>query len=71
MQDRMEKFKGLTAQEEQALLALTDEQKSLIAANDRSIKNEFLRTPPAITHGSVKGHDKFKSYMKAVHIATS
>jgi hypothetical protein len=67
----MEKFKGLTVQEEQALLALTDEQKGLIAANDRAIKNEFLRAPPGITHGSVKSHDKFKSYMKAVHIATS
>lgn len=67
----MEKFKGLTVQEEQALLALTDDQKSIIASNDRTMKNEFLRAPPGITHGSVKGHDKFKSYMKAVTIATS
>ena len=70
MEERMEKFKGLSAEEEQALMSLTDEQKGFIAANDRTIKNEFLRMPPAISHGSVKGHDKFKSYMKAVTIAT-
>ena len=70
MAERLEKFKGLTVEEEQTLLALTDEQKAVIAQADRGIKNEFLQTPPQISHGSVKAHDKFKSYMKAVHIAT-
>jgi hypothetical protein len=71
MAERMEKYQGLSVQEEQALLALNDDQKAIIAGNDRAMKNEFLRAPPGITHGSVKSHDKFKSYMSAVTIATS
>ena len=42
MSERLAKFSNLTVAEEQALMALTDEQKQLIAQNDRAIKNEFL-----------------------------
>jgi len=57
---RLEKFKGLTKEEEIAMLALTDNQRKLLSDNDRKIKNEFLLTPPNITHGSIKSHDKYK-----------
>ena len=71
MATRLAKYQNLTAEEEQKLLALTPEQRRLIADNDRRIKNEFLQTPPGISHGAVKAHDKYKNYMKAVHIATA
>jgi len=66
---RLEKFKGLTKEEEVAMLALTDEQRTLLSNNDRKIKNEFLLTAPPINHGSIKSHDKYKNYMKMVHDA--
>ena len=34
------------------------------------MKNEFLQSPPQITHGAIKMHDKYKSYMKMVGDAT-
>jgi len=34
------------------------------------MKNEFLQAPPAISHGSIKMHDKYKHYMKMVTDAT-
>lgn len=71
MAHRLQKYANMTTAEEQALMALTDEQKRIIADNDRKIKNEFLQTPPAITHGSVKGHEKFQNYMKSVKLATA
>lgn len=71
MSTRLQKYSNMTAQEEQELLSLTNDQKRIIAENDRKIKNEFLQTPPAISHGSIKGHDKYKHYMKAVKDATA
>jgi hypothetical protein len=70
MADRLTKYANLNKAEEQQILQLTDDQKRVIAANDRNMKNEFLQTPPAISHGTVKSHDKYKLYMKNVHIAT-
>jgi len=69
MADRLEKFSGLSAEEESKLLALTEEQKDIVAANDRKMKNEFLATAPGITHGAVKMTDKFKNYVSMVQNA--
>lgn len=69
MAERLQKFKGLTREEEIAILALSDEQRKLLASSDKKMKNEFLKTPPNITHGAIKGHDKYKSYMKMVEEA--
>ena len=66
---RLEKFKGLSKEEEIAMLALTNDQRKLLSDNDRKIKNEFLLAPPAISHGSIKSHDKYKQYMNMVHDA--
>jgi len=63
---RLERFNGLTKEEEVAMLSLTDAQRKLLSDNDRKIKNEFLLTAPPITHGSIKSHDKYKNYMKMV-----
>lgn len=70
MESKLAQYANLTKEEEQELLKLTDAQKQLIAQQDRAMKNEFLQTPPAISHGTVKSHDKYKLYMKNVHIAT-
>lgn len=66
MKERLEKFKGLSAEEESKLLSLTAEQKSIIAENDRKAKNEFLTAAPGISHGTVKMTDKYKGYMSMV-----
>lgn len=70
MSARLEKFKGLTKEQETELFALSDDQRKTLAENDKRMKNEFLQAPPAITHGSIKMHDKYKHYMKMVHAAT-
>jgi hypothetical protein len=46
MAQRLERFKGLSKEEEIKLLALTDEQRKLLADNDKKMKNEFLVAPP-------------------------
>lgn len=70
MTERLQRFRGMTKEEESAMLSLSDEQKKIVGENDRKIKNEFLATAPHITHGSVKNHDKYKSYMQMVQTAT-
>jgi hypothetical protein len=42
MADKLQQYANLTKAEEQELLKLTDNQKQLVAQQDRSIKNEFL-----------------------------
>jgi hypothetical protein len=46
MQEKLHKFDGLTAAEESALLSLTQQQRNLVAENDRKLKNEFLGAQP-------------------------
>ena len=70
MKERLIKFQGLSAEEEAKLLQLTDEQKKIVAENDRKLKNEFLATAPAIAHGGVKMTPKYKDYMGMVTAAT-
>lgn len=64
MADNLAKFQGLTAAEEREILKLSVDQRKAIADNDKKLKNDFLVTPPGITHGTVKNHPKFLSYMK-------
>lgn len=66
MKERLVKFQGLSAEEESKLLQLTTEQKSIVAENDKKLKQEFLATAPAISHGAVKMNDKYKSYMTMI-----
>lgn len=42
MSSRLEKFKGLTKEQETELFALTEEQRKTLAENDKRMKNEFL-----------------------------
>lgn len=53
------------------MLALSDSQKSIVVANDRKMKNEFLGAAPAINHGTVKETTKFKSYVAMAKKATT
>lgn len=70
MSQRLQKFQGLSKEEEVALFALTDEQRKQLAENDKRLKNEYLVQPPQIGHGAVKMHYKYKHYMKMVTEAT-
>ena len=68
--ERLQRFKGMSSEEESKLLQLTDEQRRIVSENDRKMKNEFLQAPPHITHGAVKMNDKYRSYMDMVKAAT-
>ena len=70
MNAKLAAFKGLTAAEEGALLSLTDQQKHLVAENDKKLKNEFLGAAPAINHGGLKMSDQYKNYVTVAHSAT-
>ena len=70
MQERLQKFQGLTPEEEGKLLQITEDQKKYVVDNDRKLKNEFLGAGPAISHGTVKNSEKYKNYMNMVHSAT-
>lgn len=70
MEHRLTSFKGLTAEEEGKLLSLSADQRTTVASNDRKMKNEFLAQAPAISHGTVKMTEKYKSYMGMVQAAT-
>ena len=70
MQSRLAKFQGLSKEEEVAILGLTDDQRKMLADQDRKLKNEFLQSAPAFTHGGVKLHDQYQAYLKMVHDAT-
>jgi hypothetical protein len=59
MKSRLERFNGMTAAEEGALLSLSESQKKIVGDNDRKAKNEFLATPPHIGHGTVKANEKY------------
>lgn len=54
MKTRLERFNGMSKEDEAALLSLSEEQKQIVGNNDRKAKNEFLAAPPHITHGAVK-----------------
>jgi hypothetical protein len=64
MKERLQRFQGMSAAEEGALLSLTAEQKRIVAENDKKLKSEFLATAPHITHGAVKMNDKYKAYVQ-------
>jgi len=64
MKDRLQRFQGMSADEEAALLSLSAEQKKIVADNDGKAKQEFLAAPPHIAHGAVKMNEKYKSYVQ-------
>jgi hypothetical protein len=70
MEERLAKYKGLTAEEEGKLLSLSAAQKQIVAENDRKMKNEFLAAAPQISHGTIKMSEKYKGYMTMVQSAT-
>ena len=70
VKERLHRFEGMTKEEEGQLLSLSTEQKKIVGDNDRKLKNEFLAAAPHIAHGTVKNHDKYKSYMQMVQSAT-
>jgi len=67
---RTQEFKGLSQQQESALLQLTKDQKTLIASYDRKAKVEYLTKEPKINNSGVKNHDKFKHFHNMVQQAS-
>ena len=70
VKERLVRFNGMTKEEEGKLLSLSDEQRKIVGDNDKKMKNEFLAAAPHIAHGTVKNHDKYKSYMQMVQSST-
>ena len=68
--ERLQRFKGMSKEDESKLLQLSEEQRRIVSENDKKMKNEFLQAPPHITHGAVKMNDKYRSYMDMVKAAT-
>lgn len=60
----------MTKEEEGNLLSLSEDQRKLVADNDRKMKNEYLASAPAISHGTVKNNEKYHAYMTMVKAAT-
>lgn len=42
MKERLQRFQGMSKEEEGTLLSLTEEQRRILADNDRKMKTEFL-----------------------------
>jgi hypothetical protein len=63
MAERLVKFQGMTKEDEGKLLSLSELQKTQVAEIDRRVKNNFIAGAPVINHGTVKNHEKYKSYM--------
>ena len=49
---------------------MSDDQRKLVAENDRKLKNEYLAAAPHITHGTVKNNAKYQAYMTMVKSST-
>ena len=60
----------MSKEEEGQLLSLSEDQRKLVAENDRKMKNEYLAAAPHITHGTVKNNEKYQAYMAMVRGAT-
>ena len=69
MKEKLERFSGLSAADESALLSLTAQQRHLVAENDRKLKNEFLGAAPQISHGGLKMSEQYKNYINVAHSA--
>jgi len=67
---RLQRFEGMSASEEAALLSLTNEQRRSLIDNDKKLKNEFLAAAPQIGHGAVKMSEKYKNYVSMAQAAT-
>ena len=59
-------FAGLSAEEGSKMLALTDDQKKIIAGSDKAAKTEFLRKAPKVTSAGVKLNPKFIAFCNQV-----
>lgn len=66
---RTAEFKSLTPAQEGKLLALTADQKRVIADNDRKAKEEYLTSMPQISNPGVKMNPKFKAYVQSIGAA--
>ena len=67
MQQRIQHFKGLSAEEESNLLSLTPEQRRSVADNDRKSKIDYLGAIPNLNNPGIKSHDKYKTFVDMVN----
>lgn len=67
MNRRISEFKGLSSDEEGRLLALTPDQRRIIADQDRKTKNDYLGQAASINNAGVKAHEKYRRFQEAVN----
>lgn len=61
---RTSELKGLTPEQESAMLSLTDDQRKSIAQMDRSAKDAYLTAIPHVTSQGLKSQPKFQKFVK-------
>ena len=66
IKEKTDAFKSLSADEERALLQLTDDQKRMILEADKAAKNGFLAETPRLSHATLKTHDKYKAFEASI-----
>lgn len=59
-------YKTLTAQEESNMLCLNADQKKTVTDQDKRDKAAYLATVPNINHPTVKGHEKYQSFVNTI-----
>jgi hypothetical protein len=66
IENRVNAYKSLSAEEEGKLLQLNADQKRAITDADRREKVAFLTATPAINNPTVSQHPKFKNFVEQV-----
>jgi predicted enzyme related to lactoylglutathione lyase len=57
-------LKGLTPEQESAMLSLTDDQRKAVAQMDRAARDTYLTTVPHVTSQGLKSQEKFLKFVK-------
>jgi hypothetical protein len=64
LSSRTKVLKSLSLEDENKLLALSEDQKRSVATMDRSVKDAYLGAAPSVSSQGLKGHAKFAKYLK-------
>ena len=64
--NRVNAYKSLSADEEAKLLSLNADQKKVISDSDKRDKQAFLAAVPNINNPGVKSHEKYKQFADSI-----
>lgn len=64
--NRVNAYKALNAEEEGKLLSLNADQKKVISDADKRDKQAFLAAVPNINNPGVKSHEKYKQFADSI-----